>query len=244
MKRLRFFMVFALAGMTLLAAFREPVMQTDVLTGAWQTKAGNEQQVLLFQDGYVTLTSFDKEGRRFLQTRGGTYTVHPGKLEIRIEFDTKDKEKVGSAETYAYTLKGGQLSTDVSGKETAWQRMDDGKEGLSGLWEITARKGENGLTPIHRTGTRKTIKILSGTRFQWAAIDPGTKQFMGTGGGTYSFKDGKYTENIEFFSRDSSRVGSSLSFDGKLEAGDWHHSGLSSRGEPIYEVWSRNKKSQ
>lgn len=237
-------MVFALAGIIMLAAFRKPVMQTDVLTGAWQTKAGNEQQVLLFQDGYFTHTSFDKEGRRFLRTRGGTYAVNPGKLELRIEFDTKDKEKVGVAETYVYSLKGGQLSTTVSGKEAAWQRIDEGKEGLSGLWEITARKGENGLTPIHRTGTRKTVKILSGTRFQWAAIDPGTKQFMGTGGGTYSFKDGKYTENIEFFSRDSSRVGSSLSFDGKLEAGDWHHSGLSSRGEPIYEVWSRNKKSQ
>jgi hypothetical protein len=64
---------------------------------------------------------------------------------------------------------------------------------------------------------------------------------MGTGGGTYTFKDGKYTENIEFFSRDSSRVGSSLAFDGKLENGDWHHSGLSSKGDPIYEVWSRRR---
>lgn len=244
MTRIRFFVVFAVLGMTMLAAFRKPVLQTDMLTGAWQTRNGNEQQVLLFQDGYMTHTSYDKEGRRFLQTRGGPYTVQQGKLEIRIEFDTRDKEKVGTAETYAYSLQGGRLSTSVSGKEGMWERVDEGKQGLSGLWEITARKGENGVTPIHRTGTRKTVKILSGTRFQWAAIDPGTKQFMGTGGGTYTFKDGKYTENIEFFSRDSSRVGSSLSFDGKLEAGDWHHSGLSSRGEPIYEVWSRNKKGQ
>ncbi|MBB1286965.1 membrane or secreted protein [Flavisolibacter sp. BT320] len=242
MKRIHFFIVLALAGVTMLAAFRKPAIQTDALNGAWQTKNGNEQQVLLFQDGYVTHTSFDKEGRRFLQTRGGTYSVQPGKLEMRIEFDTKDKEKVGTAETYSFSTQGGHLTTSLSGKEAAWERVDTGKEGLAGLWEITARKGENGLTPIHRTGTRKTVKILSGTRFQWAAIDPGTKQFMGTGGGTYSFKDGKYTENIEFFSRDSSRVGSSLSFDGKLEAGDWHHSGLSSRGEPIYEVWSRKNK--
>ena len=95
------------------------------------------------------------------------------------------------------------------------------------------------MVPIHQSGTRKTIKILSSTRFQWAAIDPGTKQFMGTGGGTYSFENGKYTENIEFFSRDSSRVGQSLTFDGKLENGEWHHSGFSSRGDAIYEVWSR-----
>ena len=52
-----------------------------------------------------------------------------------------------------------------------------------------------------------------------------------------TFENGKYTEHIEFFSRDSSRVGASLGFDGKIENGAWHHSGLSSRGEPIYEIW-------
>jgi hypothetical protein len=74
-----------------------------------------------------------------------------------------------------------------------------------------------------------------------AAINPETKEFFGTGGGTYTFKSGKYTENIEFFSRDSSRVGASLSFDGKLNNGEWHQSGLSSKGDSIYEVWSRVK---
>jgi hypothetical protein len=214
----------------------------DALTGAWQIKKGNEQQVLLFQDGYVTHTTYDKEGKRFIQTRGGTYALQPGSLQVTYEFDTRDKEKTGTTATYTYKVQQDRLTTTLTGAEEAWQRIDEGKEGLAGVWEITARKGENEITPIHRTGTRKTIKILSGTRFQWAAIDPGTKQFMGTGGGTYTFKDGKYTENIEFFSRDSSRVGSSLSFDGKLESGEWHHSGLSSRGDPIYEVWSRNKK--
>lgn len=61
-----------------------------------------------------------------------------------------------------------------------------------------------------RPGARKTIKILSGTRFQWAAINSETGEFFGTGGGNYTFKDGKYTENIEYFSRDASRVGASL----------------------------------
>jgi hypothetical protein len=121
-----------------------------------------------------------------------------------------------------------------------YKRIDDGSAPLTGLWHITSRLQDDGqVVPILRTGTRKTIKILSGTRFQWAAIDPGTKQFSGTGGGTYEFANGKYTEYIEFFSRDNSRVGASLSFDGKLEKGEWHHSGLSSRGDKIYEIWSR-----
>lgn len=38
------------------------------------------------------------------------------------------------------------------------------------------------------------------------------------------------------FSRDSTRVGAALTFDGKLNNGEWHPNGLSSRGDSIYEV--------
>jgi len=86
---------------------------------------------------------------------------------------------------------------------------------------------------------RKTMKILSGTRFQWIAYNTETKKFMGTGGGTYTTKDGKYSENIEFFSRDNSKAGLSLKFDYKLLDGKWHHKGFSSKGDPIHEIWSK-----
>jgi hypothetical protein len=90
-------------------------------------------------------------------------------------------------------------------------------------------------------GARRTMKILSGTRFQWIAYNVETKEISGTGGGTYTTKDGKYTEHIEFFSRDNSRVGQSLVFDYSLENGAWRHKGLSSRGEPIDEVWTKRE---
>ena len=82
------------------------------------------------------------------------------------------------------------------------------------------------------------MKILSGTRFQWIAYNTETKEFLGTGGGTYTTDNGKYTENIEFFSRDDSRVGASLEFDYEVKDGKWHHKGESSKGDPIYEIWS------
>jgi hypothetical protein len=85
------------------------------------------------------------------------------------------------------------------------------------------------------------MKILSGTRFQWIAYNIETKEFFGTGGGTYTTVDGKYTENIAFFSRDNSRVGASLQFDFTLENGEWHHKGLSSKGDPIHEIWTRRE---
>ena len=70
------------------------------------------------------------------------------------------------------------------------------------------------------------------------AFNSKTKEFYGTGGGEYSAENGKYTENIQFFSRDNSRVGASLGFDFELKDGEWHHSGKSSKGDPIYEIWS------
>ena len=120
------------------------------------------------------------------------------------------------------------------------QRTDNGNANLAGNWRITGRMRDGSIQPIEKSA-RKTLKILSSTRFQWMAINTETKEFSGTGGGTYTFKNGKYTENIEFFSRDSSRVGASLSFDGSVNNNMWTHKGLSSRGEPIHEEWSRER---
>ena len=94
------------------------------------------------------------------------------------------------------------------------------------------------MSPMQR-GPRKTLKVLSDGRFQWIAFNTETKEFSGTGGGTYTAENGKYTENIDFFSRDSSRVGASLSFNFETKDGKWLHSGKSSTGKPIYEVWER-----
>ena len=82
------------------------------------------------------------------------------------------------------------------------------------------------------------MKILSGTRFQWIAYNTETGAFPGTGGCTYTTIDNQYTENIDFFSRDNSRVGASLSFDYEFIDGIWNHSGLNSRGEPFFEFWN------
>ena len=88
-------------------------------------------------------------------------------------------------------------------------------------------------------GARKTIKMISGTRFQWAAFNSETKQFSGTGGGTVILENGKYNEHIEFFSRNPDRVGADLSFDFKVDGNKWDHSGKSSTGSPIREIWTK-----
>lgn len=214
-------------------------MMTQELKGAWIHKDNAKEEILLVVDGYYTYTVYSKIEKKFTETRGGSYTLNGNQLYVTIEFDTNDSEQTGKPIAYSFFMNGDQLEVDVDSRKMTYKKIDDGSAPLSGVWHITSQMREGKLVPIHRTGTRKTLKILSGTRFQWVAIDPGTKEFFGTGGGVYEFVNGKYAEQIEFFSRDGGRVGALLSFNGKLEDDDWHHSGLSSKGERIYEVWSR-----
>ena len=147
------------------------------------------------------------------------------------------KIMLGGHKHFAAAVSGNSLKFDAGAGVNSWTRIDDGNTNLAGNWRITGRMRDGSIQPIEKSA-RKTLKILSSTRFQWMAINTETKEFFGTGGGTYTFTNGKYTENIEFFSRDSSRVGASLSFDGSVANNVWTHKGLSSRGEPIHEEWT------
>lgn len=201
------------------------------LSGAWKHSSGEETTIVLIEDGYLTSTTFTSD--MFLFTFGGKIDAKDNKIALKEEFNTSRKKLENQSMTYR--VSGNQLT--LAGRKYA--RIDNGDAPLAGVWKITGRQEDGKLNQIHQRGTRKTLKMLTGKRFQWFAIDPDGNQFFGTGGGTYTFENGKYTENIDFFSRDNSRVGASLSFDGKLEEGKWHHSGLSSRGDRIYEIWEK-----
>ncbi len=123
--------------------------------------------------------------------------------------------------------------------EVAWTRVDDGTPGdLEGAWLMTGARRDGEIRMRH-PAARRTMKILSGTRFQWIAYNVETKEFSGTGGGTYTTENGRYTEKIEFFSRDDTRSGMRLEFGYDLVEGAWHHDGKNSRGEPLFEIWSQ-----
>ena len=113
---------------------------------------------------------------------------------------------------------------------------------LNGAWLMSGRyrNGEKQMRSTDRP--RKTMKILSGTRFQWIAFDTEKKEFKGTGGGTYTTINGKYSEKIEFFSRDNSRVGMNLEFNYNIDKGNWIHKGKTSKGDPLHEIWVKRKK--
>jgi hypothetical protein len=210
----------------------------STITGAWTKQEGAFSITLLFQDGYYSYTKYDVASKVFSFTKGGSYKVDGSKLSITYLFHTSEKEKVSSSETIEILIDKQTLNLTSNGTKEVYSRVDDSKATLAGHWLITGRMNNGSMQTI-TPGARRTIKLLTGSRFQWIAINIETKEFFGTGGGTYTFVNGKYTENIEFFSRDSTRVGASLSFDGKVEGNNWHHSGLSSRGEPIHEIWTK-----
>jgi len=208
------------------------------INGAWSRNLDTAVQYLTVVDNYFAVATFNLEGKKFISTRGGTAMVEKGKMAGTIEFNTLDRTEVKSTYSYDIKLKENTLMLPLEGNAKKWQKVDEAIESLAGNWRITAREQSGTMTAI-KPAARKTIKILSGTRFQWAAINMETGEFFGTGGGHYTYKDGAYTEHIEFFSRDASRVGASLSFKAEINNGEWHHSGLSSKGDKIHEVWSR-----
>lgn len=212
------------------------------LEGAWTSNSGTEELTYIFSGKYFAVTRYSASEKKFIGTWGGTFRVEKGNLIELQEFNTLDPGKIGTETVRASKISKSKWLAELTGTEKIeFKRVDDGKPGaLAGAWLITGRM-VNGKATSNRPGARRTMKILSGTRFQWIAYNVDTKEFFGTGGGTYTTVDGKYTENIEFFSRDNSRVGSTLNFEFSIEEGRWRHKGLSSKGEPIDEYWSKRE---
>ncbi|MEL6589077.1 MAG: hypothetical protein AAFQ68_03315 [Bacteroidota bacterium] len=218
------------------------------IIGAWKlvdASGSPEQTTWVFSEDYMAKTTFDIENKVFVGTKGGRYHTTGSAISELREFDTWNPENALNEQVYELVWGDDpDRLTVICGRckdksKQVWERIDASEAPLAGAWEITKRMQGGEMKEIHRSGSRKTVKLLSGTRFQWIAIDPNKKAFYATGGGSYTFEDGVYTENIEFFSRDSSRVGMSLSFQGNVSGDDWEHSGKSSKGKAINEVWSR-----
>jgi hypothetical protein len=187
---------------------------------------------------YTADGAFAKGGGGNYEANGKEYTEVP-------DFYTSDSTQVRKPLAYSLSLKNDELTLSTKGtgnviKET-WKKVDDASSMLSGAWRFGARVNDEGVAGQRRGGDspRQTMKILSGKYFQWAAFNYETKQFSGTGGGTYKLQDNQYTETIRFFSRDNSRVGISLTFEQKLDGRDWYHKGKGTTGNPVSEVWEK-----
>lgn len=219
------------------AAFKKSET-TPSLKGSWKTQNG----VMICSNSYFSITYFSIENKRFDGTIGGKYDIKEGEITFTVEYSHPDKELVGETETVPFELKDNKFTYVGSQGTMVFEKTGEANTSpLAALWQITGRENKEGKMTDMQKGARKTIKLMTDSRFQWAAINTETGEFSGSGGGIYTLKDGKYTETIEFFSRDSSRVGMSLSFDAAIDGKKWHHTGKSSKGDRVSEVWEKQE---
>lgn len=235
------FAIAAFVSAFALSSFQNLPEPAASLIGGWTSETGDQRTTRIFTEKYFSRAIFNPKTNDFIGTAGGTWSLQGGTLVEFYEFHTLNPELVGKESRVPVEVGSDSFLLGSGGEKIKVNRVDDGTPGkLAGAWLITGRY-RDGAIQRRTPGVRKTMKILSGNYFQWIAYNTETREFSGTGGGTYTTEDGKYTEHIEFFSRDKTRVGASLGFDFSLEDGEWRHKGLSSRGDPIDEIWTRRE---
>jgi len=179
---------------------------------------------LIIDSEYLVVTEFNKTSGAFVKTYGGYYEIVGDSYQVSLEFNSDfEKDSIKSIELT---------------KDNNWRNISKPKSMLQGKWVMSGRYNNGEFRTRDTNLPRKTMKVLIDGFFQWIAFNTETFRFSGSGGGEYEAVDGKYIEKIQYFSRDDSRVGAELDFNYEVKEGDWHHSGLSSKGNPINEVWT------
>ena len=196
-------------------------------------KNGISTRVILDKD-YIVLSKFESESGNFISTLGGYYK--PGEslnlneyvYDVNLEFNSNyDQDSIKNFSII---------------KTSKWKNISKSNDILKGKWVMSGRYNNGEFRTRNTDLPRKTMKILIDGFFQWIAFNTETFKFSGSGGGEYETIDGKYIEIIQYFSRDDSRVGAELDFNYEIKNQNWYHTGFSSKGSPINEVWTiRNK---
>jgi hypothetical protein len=212
---------------------------TTTLTGAWGYGPADNRTVMICSGNVFSVATYDIAGKKFSSSYGGTWQVKGNHLLQKIEWNSTDSTTVGKEFTYPINVTTQELTID----KQSWKKLDDGGPGeLAGAWIITGTynndKVSKRASPFF---PRRTMKVLSGKYFHWIAYHITNKQFINAGGGTYTTVNGKYTENIEFFTKTAESVGKSLSFDYSFVNGDWRHKGEKSTGGAMDECWTRRE---
>jgi hypothetical protein len=191
------------------------------------TSQENGQQIehrVLMDKEYFVETQFTSNPTQFIKTLGGFYQKKGNELKLALEFNSnffKDS-----------------LKNIVINNQDKWQKISKITLPLQGKWLMAGRVNGEQEQRRDTNRPRKTMKILVDGYFQWIAFNTKSFSFHGTGGGAYTTVDGTYTETIDYFSRDNSKVGISLGFEYAKKGMDWHHKGFSSKGDPLHEIWT------
>ena len=177
-------------ALTLLLIFTGQLALGQVPKGAWKSQEPTgSTSILIVGDSYLTIASYSFMNKYFERSEGGAFTMQGDKMTYIPEFNSADTAKIGIPVIFTITRKDDVLTLRYE-EAMVWMLVDDASTvSMAGTWQITekANNGQGALEKIHQTGTRKTLKLLSGSRFQWIAFDPGSKVFL-----CYGWRDVHY----------------------------------------------------
>ena len=177
--------------------------------GGWMSREEGLCRLILIQDDYLIFTVYDEKNPTFHYCWGGPLKRANNQMLVRLDFHSKGIPVSGRYMQLKLQQEGDRIQFDEEGKITNCNKLKDPEGALTGVWRISSRQQNGQMTSFPLTA-RRTLKLLTGNRFQWVAINIETGEFFGTGGGSYQFDHGRYTENIPFFRDDNSRVGQKL----------------------------------
>lgn len=190
---------------------------------------------------YFVHSIYKESPAEFIKTYGGYYTISDDRMKVTFEFNSDYGNDNKRSAEIPFQVQQGALILDMGPKMT-FKAAANNPQVLDGKWLFGGRVTDQGEERVDNSDKpRKTMKFLMNGYFQWIAFNTETMEFVGTGGGTYKTENGKYTESIQYFSRDNSRVGANLSFNFEVRNNDWYQNGKSSKGDPIHEIWVRRK---
>lgn len=213
-------------------------LNAQVSPGVYKSSKDATSFELKLTEDYFVLTTFKSTPAEFLQTIGGFYKEKDGVIMVDLEFNSDFAKDSIRHVDIPYKISDDLLIFDLD-KNIVFQKTSPTKQDLDGNWLFATRGPDTGQKRRGEESARKTLKFLMDGRFQWIAYHTETMKFSGTGGGSFTSKDGKYVESIEFFSKDNSRVGADLGFDYEVKGNDWHHTGKNSKGADMYEIWAK-----
>lgn len=199
-----------------------------IYSQVYETQNENKITRIIFDNEYIVVSNFKASSGEFLSTLGGYFEKEENQFKIELEFNSN--YEIDSLTNYSINI------------DSNWRKISKNNDVLKGKWVMSGRYVNDEYITRDVNLPRKTMKFLHDGFFQWIAFNSDTFAFSGSGGGEYETIDGKYIEKIQYFSRDDSRVGAELDFNFELKDNNWIHSGLSSRGTPINEVWTIRKK--
>ncbi|TDO29180.1 membrane or secreted protein [Sediminibacterium goheungense] len=244
MKKMIHFCYYGLASLiccVLLLSFNSKKDNSMEIQGAWRYTNGKEQTTIIITPYIFSSATYNLEEKKFISSYGGNWSINGNQLTLKTEWNSLDSTKVGTDWLSTVGVSKNELSLTGLPKKLA--RLDNGTPGaLVGAWIITGSYNNDQVSkrrsPFY---PRRTMKVLSGKHFQWIAYNVATKQFIDTGGGTYTTENGKYTETIHFFTKTAASVGKTLTFDYSFVNGDWRHKGEKSTGGVLDECWTKRE---